>query len=440
MHGPKTDRTGLETNLPRWDSFGHPAAARCVRLRPIAGRRRLVRGAVCFILLAGMTAAAVGSEPLLELKTGDATFVGKSLGHNNKVCWLMSQDGRVDSVSLKRVTSFRQVSSEFKCYSAQEMRDHLQREFGNEFEVVATTHYLVCATRSQAAQYAKVFEEIYRGFHAYFSTRGFKITEPEFRLVAIVFPDHKAFGEYARKDGVTAAPGLVGYYHQTSNRTALFDSKTAALSLRERVPGPQTEAFSTDRLFRSIPDLRNLTFADGRTWCADQTWHGTIQADLKDTIVHEATHQVAFNTGLHSRIGDNPVWVLEGLATVFEAPGVRSRSNRYDVDSRINTERFLWFGDFVNRRRTQKSLAKFIASDTPFKTAVLDAYSQAWALTFFLLETRPSDYARYLKRIAEHNPLEPYTAKQRVNDFKNIFGDDVERLEVEFLRFISRLK
>ena len=39
---------------------------------------------------------------------------------------------------------------------------------------------------------------------------------------------------------------------------------------------------------------------------------GTSRGTLHSTIVHETTHQVAFNTGLHSRIGQTPKWVIEG--------------------------------------------------------------------------------------------------------------------------------
>jgi len=35
------------------------------------------------------------------------------------------------------------------------------------------------------------------------------------------------------------------------------------------------------------------------------------------TIVHEATHQIAFNCGLHTRLSDCPVWFSEGIAMYF---------------------------------------------------------------------------------------------------------------------------
>ena len=40
-----------------------------------------------------------------------------------------------------------------------------------------------------------------------------------------------------------------------------------------------------------------------------------------DTIIHEATHQTAYNVGVHARFADQPRWLVEGLAMMFEAEG-----------------------------------------------------------------------------------------------------------------------
>ena len=99
--------------------------------------------------------------------------------------------------------------------------------------------------------------------------------------------------------------------------------------------------------------------------------------------MHEATHQAAYNTGLHSRIGGNPRWVVEGLATVFEAPGIRNSSANSGVKTRLNRERFLRFGNYAKARRKSGSLESFISSNDLFDSDVYDAYSQAWAFSFF---------------------------------------------------------
>ncbi len=69
---------------------------------------------------------------------------------------------------------------------------------------------------------------------------------------------------------------------------------------------------------------------------------GTASTDWSETertIVHEAVHQLAFNTGVHERLADNPQWIVEGLATMFEERAVfDSRSASRSLVSRVNTQ------------------------------------------------------------------------------------------------------
>ena len=191
------------------------------------------------------------------------------------------------------------------------------------------------------------------------------------------------------------------YYQPKSNRVALFESSASRISTNQRskklLPGiEQSLVYVNPQRARS--NLWMLQDSD-LTRVNNDEWFGTIQDGLRDTMIHEATHQVAFNTGLHSRIGDNPHWVVEGLATVFEAPGVRQRNTtgKRSPMSRINRGRFVRFQNYSQRRREAKSLESFIAGDKLYRRSKLDFYSQAWALSFYLLETRSSQYAGYLK-------------------------------------------
>ena len=75
-----------------------------------------------------------------------------------------------------------------------------------------------------------------------------------------------------------------------------------------------------------------------------------------------------------------------------------------------------------------------------FESATLDAYSEAWALMFFLAETRPSQLSAYVKKLAYRTELGEYSALRRLDDFKAVFGKDVKYLEVQYLRFIADLE
>jgi len=380
------------------------------------------------------TNLALGA-PLLELTVGSDAYVGKSLGHDSEVCWLAQRDGRVTGVPLHKVTSFRKVGKSFRRLETVEIRDSLRREFGHDWEIVGTGHYLVCAPQGRAQLFAGTFEDLYRSFRGYFSRRGFDLPQPEFPMIAVVYPTQQAFAANCAKDGVPFVHGLKGYYHRLTNRTSLFEDGIDRLAA---VPPPPLEDHTVTHPGRldGLHALARFAAADFR----GLRWDGSIQSDLKDTIVHEATHQVAYNLGLHTRIGENPKWITEGLATMFEAEGTRENTGGKRPQQRLNRERFERFTHYAQHSRRQRSLAKFVMSDRAFQSQVLDAYAESWALTFFLVETRSGEYSKFLKTVSARDPMQSYSAQQRLTDFQSAFGNDLDRLEVSFLRFMEDLQ
>ncbi|MBW3539064.1 MAG: DUF1570 domain-containing protein [Planctomycetes bacterium] len=385
--------------------------------------------------------AAAATPALMELTVDGQPALGRLAALGKERGWLLERDGRLREIDLGRVSSVRRAENEFRPCTVAELRDALRRELGREMEVSGTAQYIVCAPAGRSRHYAQVFDEVYRGFRTFFSVRGFQVPKPEFPLAAIVFPDPAAFAGYCRKDGVPPQRGLMGYYLRTSNRVALFEEPGAASAdhrrLRVRIarrdPWPERQF----GFFDPQPSTLNpQPFATLNPQPSATLNQSSISAGLRDTMIHEATHQVAFNVGLHSRIGENPTWVVEGLATVFEADGIRDQSLARYPERRVNIERLAWFAQF-RQRRPPKSLAAFVSDDRMFQRAALDAYSQAWALTFYLLETRPAAYARYLRHIAERDPLAEYNSDERLADFRAAFGSNIDLLEADFLRHME---
>jgi hypothetical protein len=392
------------------------------------------------IVLAAIVVVAtpVSAAPpaLIEVQVQGETLQGQVCAHTDRFFWLQSQDGRLRALQTDEVHKFRKISPQFASWTGSVVRDNLRREFGKGFEFAGTRHYVVGAPSSQKARlYAETFEELFRTFQMYFSVRGFTISEPEFPLIAIVFPDIDSFARYATAEKVDSPRSFLGYYMRLSNRIALYETPESAAQQSQLLP-------TRDLPFGSFGPFADsgLAVATGDTpWTFGEAW-GTFQGSLKDTMIHEATHQAAFNTGLHTRIGDNPKWVVEGLATVFEAPGIRNSGGSGPARTRINHGRFINFGDFRKSRLKPNSLESFLSNDELFKTSMPDFYSEAWALSFFLIETRPRAYAEYLRTIAARDPLQAYPGEDRVADFKNKISKELPLLEAEFLRFIAGIK
>ncbi len=391
---------------------------------------------LAFSLLTGGTSLCAAEPKFVELVAEGKAYEGKVVGRNDEKIWLVQRDGRMHTLEVKKIESFRKLADKFSPLGAGHVRDELRRELvGERMEVLGTGKYLVAGPATVVGEYAQLFEDQYRAVYNYFSVRGFPIREPEFPLIAIIFPDAKSFARYAAKDKVEAKGGLKGYYVQSSNRIALYQdapsAETSDASPPVRIPfwkDPEAVPGNEPQLppWVKAPEKPPLNH-----------WAST-DSKLEATMIHEATHQVAFNIGIHSRVGQtNPRWLAEGLATVFEAPGMRSSSLAKTPGAKLNLMRLNNFNDFVAHRRQPKSLAAYVQSDQVFAENVIDGYAQAWALTYFLIETRPREYSRLMHSIAARPATENYDEKQRLADFEAAFGADLALLEAKFLRFIE---
>ncbi len=409
--------------------------------------------------LSALTCQAAETDSLVEARDGKTVRTGKLLAQDKQRAIMLDRVGGLHDLSLGTVT-LKPTTSRFQSLPTTELRNQLSREFGKDLEIGTTRHYLVLAPSGRAADYAKVFEDHYATLQRYFKLRSFTLTEPQFPMVAVVFPTQKQFVEYANRDGSKVMANMQGYYSPRTNRVALFEtaSKSVTVSALDPQISGRTEGVRFDEpehasvrfertsnnepdasAFRLIAPSANVSTV-GPTPPVRRVF-GAIKTDLKETMIHEATHQVAYNIGLHSRVGETPRWVVEGMATVFEPEGMRNSSAGNLPMKRMNWERYVVFQNFVQTKRRQpKSLRSFIESDDLYESAVLDFYAQSWALTFFLVETRPRNYSAYLKRIAARDPFAEYPAKERLADFKETIHADIDWLDTQFVKYIDGVK
>ncbi len=320
---------------------------------------------------------------------------GRPLSWTGKEVELLCRDGSLRTFASEAATETKKVSDSFESYSAGDMRAQLRREFGRDFDVSGTGHYLVVHPAGQRDYWADRFEQLYRSFVHYFSVRGLKVERPEFPLIAIVVPREEDMHAYAAREGTRIGGGVLGYYSSRSNRVILYD--------------------------------RGGGKASKKDW-----------ADNSDTIIHEATHQTAFNTGVHRRWPLPPVWVVEGLGTMFESPGVWDSQNHRHREDRINRGRLESFKRIATKVNGPV-LSDVVATDRQYRANPGAAYAIGWALTYYLVETQPGKYRDYLKRTTAHTKRAA-TSEQRLADFTAEFGEDFAMLNARFQRFMADQK
>ncbi len=139
-------------------------------------------------------------------------------------------------------------------------------------------------------------------------------------------------------------------------------------------------------------------------------------------------------------MSDCPVWFSEGIAMYFETPDLNGKKEGWSGIGVVNRVRLERFQDYL-ARRPPDSLQTLIASDKRLHEVKqsLDAYAEAWALTYFLIRQHPKEYISYLRMLSQKKPLLRDSPETRLKEFQEAFGG-IKKLDTEFLRYMNRVR
>lgn len=265
-------------------------------------------------------------------------------------------------------------------------------ELPEGFEAFQTAHYVLLyqGNDAYARDVATLFEALYRAFFAYWKNQRVDIDEPTYPLVALVLADRASFLQHAGQEIGETASSVIGYYHLESNRMTTF-----------RV--------------------------------------GNIERNIA-TIIHEATHQLAYNCGLQTRFADNPMWLSEGLAMFFESPDLSNPRGWRGV-GRVNQVNLNRWRRYLPSRPND-SLLTLLADDSRFRSSATAeaAYGESWALTYFLIRTMKQQYIDYLERLGESKPLQEYSGRERIEIMESAMGMPISELDAKFVAYMRRVR
>ena len=221
-------------------------------------------------------------------------------------------------------------------------------------------HFLALGDADDAFMRASLSdcEELTLAYLRHFQTRGFEVRAPERPLFVLTFRDERSFGRFLEMP--SAGRGVaqpVGIYDRSTNLLSVFD-------------------------WRNVP-------------MASRAGSKNVQ-----TLAHEATHQLTFNTGLLRRDADVPIGFVEGLGTYGEP---RKTLGPSDLGP-LNLQRA---DDMAKLRRSFDwiPVRDLIADDSILRGGlfgrVLLAYAECWALVHMLLHDaeRTKAFRGYLEAI-----------------------------------------
>ncbi|MEM6979835.1 MAG: DUF1570 domain-containing protein [Planctomycetota bacterium] len=308
---------------------------------------------------------------------------------------IIGRDGVLHTLPIsERNDRMRLSPKRYEVASGAEMRNQLRAEFGPRFEVVATQRFLVVQPKSRGQLWPDTFERSHRAFVSFMRGRGVRVRQGRFPMIAVVLPDARAMYDEFEKLDIDASR-VSGLYANRSNRVMTHDG-------------------------------------------------GRIESIIA-TVRHEAAHQSAFNTGVHSRVNDTPSWITEGIGQLFEADGMAGSSRTSHVGHRANRDSIAYLGreGFLNDDVLLRNLIeRMIISDQLFQdpATVHTAYATAWAMMFYLSERDHATMADVLNFTATRPPFTSYSPEQRRIDFERLSGTSTIEFAARVVNFLQQIR
>jgi hypothetical protein len=347
-----------------------------------------------------LSQAQNGTKSTLQ---GELVTHHPSLGH-----LILNADGELKVVSPDEFVSLETLESTLVPTPPKELGEKLLKDMPAGSKYFVTENYVVCynTTETYARWNAGLYEQRLKGFLKFWGSKGLKLQKPRFPLIALIFESKDDYVAYASND-FAGSEGTYGYYHQARNRLASYD-----LTGVEGVLPPGVKV-NRDALLNTIQSRPE----------AERTMA---------TIFHEATHQMAFNCGLQTRLGDNPLWLSEGIATYFEVPKGIGKLNTYNYMNLANSL----------STRPPDSLPQLLTDDSLLRKSgtMTRGYAESWGLFHFLVQSNPKGMVKYLEIIRATPIGFQSNAKERLDLFRSCFDEDLEKIDSDFLKHIKKIR
>ncbi len=308
---------------------------------------------------------------------------------------------------------FREISATgdaFAYLSENDMAVGLVSATGAGFAVQTTEHFVICSDASQlyTTYCGRLLEKVHDEFYELFEDSLVMLRPLSAKLPVLVFRESAVFQEFARQQHPdTDFTDVPGYYSIRDNQMLIT-------------------AISGDREFRTNSDvIRELKKRPRQV----------------ETIVHEAVHQLSFNSGLQVRYAANPTWLSEGLAVYFETASGRG-SLIWSRPGEPNRTHLPGFRNTVSGSNLRLPFSALLSSDSAFSSAeqAADAYAESWALTMYLIRSNRDGFDQLMLRQQQRIPLTAMSGDQRLAEIAEVTGSVPAELEAEVIRFMSRIR
>jgi hypothetical protein len=318
------------------------------------------------------------------------------------------------------------------------------------FRIHRTRHFLICYNTDATVlrDFVARVEATRRSAYRFLELHDVPHRDPAKRLEILFFDEPQGFLDYAERIGAQVV-GAAGFYQPASNRAAFYNASNAVRldPVNRKLDELQV---ALDAIPRSRRTRRSAVLKQMQRLRV--TRDQTVETINRVVVQHEVAHQVFFNAGLHHRRADNPAWLVEGLACLFETPPSAQGAGI----GAINQYRLIGFRTALTGTEDWKParaedfrpacgagrmvpLRRLIGDGQLFTTTSAHAenrYAQAWGLVQFLQRRKRDDLSVYLAVLARRPTDRGYSPAQEVAIFEEVFGPLDDRFEQQWLDYV----
>ena len=326
----------------------------------------------------------------------------------------------------------------------QEMRKFLNNR---EMKVARSRHFILMHdtsdkrdpkyNKSIAQHRLDLLEQVYDSFYMKYALEGFPLRVPREPLRVVLFDEHKDYLNFVnrlspvlkRAAGFYSPEENIAIFYRQKSDEAFEGAQTLTKILQElRESARRTRVAGGGEIIRFAKTLEMLIDIDGEN-------------QEIEVVTHEATHQLAANSGLLDRKKFQVRWAHEGLASYFESP----KEATWAGLGTVNAQRIGYYR--ILERDPEHSSIEFVVTDKIFDFAgsgfaVQAAYGQAWALTHFLMDKHLPKLITFYKKMAVDDfktPRDEAWRRKVLATFRECFGD-LDNLEQEWRSYMRNLK
>ncbi len=321
-----------------------------------------------------------------------------------------------------------------------------------------TDHFLIAYNASPESLSALIsrLEATHRAVYRFCEINDLPARPLTQRLEVIFYETYEQYGQAADKIGF-AYQGSSGFFSRSTNVATFYNMLNSPdlAGINQKIADAERRL---DRLGKSASGDREAS----RKAAAERgrlvnIRDRAVEHINRTTVQHETAHQLFFNAGIHVRGARNPQWLVEGLACLFETPPSASGAGA----ATTNQMRLADFRECVGHGNAKARLkledvraaiadGKLVALPTLISDAdlflertnprLVQHYSQAWSLVFYLQRAKREQFAEYLRVLNQRGVGAAVTPEQELADFQAVFGPVDERFERAWASFVLDLR